>query len=318
MSTENTQQVDLDNIPMDKLRELADQESSGQTPDPDPAAGERKRDEMGRFVAENSHTNDEEETVDPADQPDEEPEVTVYRKEIDLGDGSGVQVFTATSVDELLDKLATAQAHATKKIRELNNRIKAIESAKPEEKELTPDEEFVLSQQLQSNPSKVLRKAVNDEIERRERVQKDNDERNAATAQEFITRNPEYLPTPANGTKLFRFLQTYKLDPTVENLERAYTELNESGLLEVRPAASEEKGVTVDTETDTDTARIEQPVESPKVTEPTQRKKAASGLSSRGTTVARPTKATGPTEDELYSMPMEKLRELAQRQARQS
>jgi len=44
----------------------------------------------------------------------------IYRREIDLGDGSGKQVFEAESVEELLDKLTEAQEHATRKIRELS------------------------------------------------------------------------------------------------------------------------------------------------------------------------------------------------------
>src|SRR5450631_1656081 len=58
-----------------------------------------------------------------------EPEQFIYKKEIDLGDGSGVQVFTGKgasaldALEELSEKLADAQRHATKKIHELSTRI---------------------------------------------------------------------------------------------------------------------------------------------------------------------------------------------------
>src|SRR5215472_8244458 len=47
-----------------------------------------------------------------------------FERVIDLGDGSGVQKFTADSMEELVDKLARAQEHATRKIREQARQIK--------------------------------------------------------------------------------------------------------------------------------------------------------------------------------------------------
>jgi hypothetical protein len=314
--TTNPQVPDVSKLSLEELKDLTAQDLTDSIfgPDqPNPQGDERKRDDQGRFVKE-VYTR----TVDPQEEEDpdpQDPEITIYRKEIDLGDGSGVQVFTGKSVDELLDKLATAQANATKKIRELNTRLKAIETAKPADPEPNPDDEFILGQKLATEPTKVIKQLVDAELARREASKKSQEEREAAVAMDFMNRNPEYYPSQNNGLRLFKFIQTYKLDPTVDNLEKAYAELTESGLLEVRPATSEEPGVPEDPDTDTDPARIERAVERPSPPEPAPRKKAASGLSSRGA-LARPVKSAELTEEEVNKLPTDKLRELASRELR--
>lgn len=64
---------------------------------------------------------------------------TVIRREIDLGDGSGKQVFEGATEAELNDKLATAQEHGTRKIREqaqeletMKGRLAQLEAASAE------------------------------------------------------------------------------------------------------------------------------------------------------------------------------------------
>jgi hypothetical protein len=49
---------------------------------------------------------------------------------IDTRDGAGVQVFQAASKDEMIMKLATAQEHATRKIRDLSKRLKILLKAR--------------------------------------------------------------------------------------------------------------------------------------------------------------------------------------------
>src|SRR5437868_2462551 len=81
---------------------------------------------------------------------DEVPnEPQVFSRTIDLGDGSGVQVFEAPTLEELVDKLAKAQENATRKIRELAAKVK-IEPAPETKSKLSPDEEFVLGQEMLS------------------------------------------------------------------------------------------------------------------------------------------------------------------------
>lgn len=45
---------------------------------------------------------------------------------IDIGDGAGVQVFEAETETELIAKLVIAQENATRKIRDLNRRLRAV------------------------------------------------------------------------------------------------------------------------------------------------------------------------------------------------
>src|SRR5690348_17341391 len=59
-------------------------------------------------------------------------DATKFRREIDLGDGSGKQVFEADSAEELIDKLTTAQENATRKIREQQFELRRAARAKPE------------------------------------------------------------------------------------------------------------------------------------------------------------------------------------------
>src|SRR5690349_14030031 len=156
------QEVDLYEIPKAELfamigkaaEEPTLEDGDGTEPNPAGAAVLKnivKRDASGRFV---KNDDVKEETADDAAQKDaseveeqeDEPAETVFRRTIDLGDGSGVQVFEAPTLEELVDKLAEAQRNASKKIRELV--IK-----KKEEEKTTADEEFVTAQNLMSRPT---------------------------------------------------------------------------------------------------------------------------------------------------------------------
>src|SRR6266568_7729436 len=143
----------LENMSLEQLRELALSTGAQAVEAPAPAAPatepvETPRDAQGRFISP--------EPVAPvADAEPLEDEPVLYRREIDLGDGSGTQVFEGETLEELVDKLADAQKHATRKIRDLNRQAKEV-AAPPAPKPLTPDEEYLVSQQLQSNPSKAF------------------------------------------------------------------------------------------------------------------------------------------------------------------
>lgn len=224
-------------------------------------------------------------------------EKKVYETVIDLEDGSGVQVFRATTQEELIEKLVTAQKNASKKIRELNARLPRQEN-KPER---NADEEFGLAQEFMTTPSKAFQKLFKDTVgmpieEFKTKIDRVN-AFEAAQAREqagrdFVAQTPEYFPSVKNGTRISNFLKTYQLEPTPENMTKAFTELNESGLLEAKPT--------------------EAPTPTPTPTPAPRR--SGSGLPVRGS--AQPSRPTnsGPTEEELYNMPLEKLRELGRTQ----
>jgi hypothetical protein len=239
---------------------------------------------------------------------DDTPDEIVYRRVIDLGDGSGTQVFEAASPEELIEKLAVAQENATRKIRELTQ---ARQTTKETPVELNPDEEFVLSQQFLQSPTKAFAElfkrttglTVEEFNKERVKVSKLAQEQSEfQTGREFVQTHPDYFNSDKNNTKLEKWLRTEGLPVTVENLGKAYNDLSESGLLEPRPQKEDvEPG---------------QRVVQPRIAAPTQRivgqRRAASGLSNRGGSVDTP-RSLEPTVDDLYNMPLDKLEALARR-----
>lgn len=278
-----SEELDLESMPLDKLKSLA-LENNAELPD------EQARDEKGQFVK-----------AEPQAEP-EEVDAIVYRREIDLGDGSGRQVFEADTLDGLVDKLASAQEHATRKIRELSTK-----RPEPVVEKLDPNQEWLLSQELIATPTETFKKMFEKtvgmpidafktrtaKLEAFEQAQTEE-----ANGRAFLAKHPEFVQNSANASRMERYIRTYKLEGTPENIEQAYKDLSDSGLLELK------------SEEDVDGAqRIAE-------ARPVAARKVASGISSkRSSTVNR---AQEPTEEDLYSMPLDKLRSLALKEGGQS
>lgn len=288
--------VDPSTLSFEELQKLANTEL------------EQARDEQGRFVAPGPAVAAAE--LDSGDAAEEVDEI-VYRRVIDLGDGSGTQVFEAPTMEELVDKLATAQEHATRKIRELANPKKEVAET------LDENEEFVLSQQALQSPTKAFRDQFKrnfgitvDEFKKQQ--EEDAADRKARRDErlghEFARSHPEFQQfyTPKNGARVEKWLLLEGLEFNNVNVEKAFVELSESGLLEATTQTQDAEPKT----------RAE---ETPRIAETTTRivgqRRAASGLSSQGGKTV--TKASGPTEEELYKMPYEQLAALANTAANQ-
>lgn len=263
----------------------------------------------------NDHMDDEpaEEQIEAADD-EQQDEQVVYRREIDLGDGSGKQVFEADSPEALIDKLVQAQEHASRKIRELSAAQKAKEPAAPK---YNDNDKFLLGQRFQQDPieatdeiwqkTKAAEK-INAALERLEAIERRDRETQSAEA--FVKRHPEYKAVPSNGEKMLRYLQVYQLEGTPENLDRAFNELKSSGLLVLN--TEESSGTTNEPQpgkATSHTSRIEKAGASTRTVS-----KVSSGLSARNS--ARQVPKAEPTEDELYAMPLDQLERLANRQLR--
>src|SRR5262249_49733779 len=110
---------------------------------------EQPRDEQGRFLAKEPTVEEPE-----ADEPDE----TVFRYEIDLGDGSGKQVFEAPTQEELIEKLGQAQEHATRKIRQQDAALKAAQPKAEPAPATDNEDEWLLSQEVMSTPTAAVKK----------------------------------------------------------------------------------------------------------------------------------------------------------------
>lgn len=239
--------LDTDQLTTEQIKELALKHSGAAEPEPEA----QPRDEKGKFKA-------AEPAEKPADTGDEDTTETVYRREIDLGDGSGKEIFEAPTMEELLDKIVTAKTHATKKIREQEARLKELSEAKKVTDQQDKDDEFVLSQDMLSRPTDAVKKAfkkatgiditevktlaerVNALTEAQNAQNEQAAQNDAATA--FVSAHPEYVPNQANGARLSRAVNLLAAEARHSGakvdyatlLSKAYTDLSESGLLELR------------------------------------------------------------------------------------
>lgn len=257
----------------------------------------------------------------PEDDETDEPEEFEYR--IDLEDGSGVQVFKGASVEEVMQKLGDAQKHATRKIREQAEQLKKY-SAQAEKD--AADNEYVIGQELISKPTAAFKKMFKETtgvdieqfknkwerveaLDRAQQIQAIENKKNAA-ATEFLAAHPEFVANKSNGARLEKAVNILVAEANSKNiepdfsafLETAYTDLSESGLLELKDGNDDSVS----------SAAPKEP--KPPVVQVSAHTRRSSGLSSRARTVTTP-KNTEPTEDELMSMPLDKLRDLANKRS---
>ena len=246
------------------------------------------------------------------------------RREIDLGDGSGKQVFEADTYEQLSDILIEAQTHATKKIREQAFELKQSRRAKPElnlentlptygtPKQLTTDEKFALSQELQNDPDAAFDKLLQAKTGMNAKQLADlgvgfarlESQRIAVEIdQAFLNDHQEdYLPTLENATLIFKFLQDNNLGHSKANLDYAFQELSEGGLLDAH------NSVTPQQENNGQT-RIE-------VKPHTRSKPQQSGISNGLSSATNPSDREVPNQtnisqaevEEIYKLPVEEAR----------
>lgn len=312
-----TTEVNMDNLSLDEIRKLAEQEAlqAGEaTSDEQQEArvdAKQPRDEKGRFAKQEAAPEPEAE--------DNEPEQVLYRRVLDLGDGAGPEVFEADSLEELVDKIADAKQHATKKIREQEVELKDLrERVKPQPKVIDADTEFVYSQELLSTPTVALKKMFREltgyEIEDfasvKQAVDAANRQQSTNTAiNSFLTTHPLYEDGGEigvrNGDLMRMKLAELGLPATSENLHKAYLHLEKSGLLSL-------KGEEAQPGTDAKAKATERIVQTKVETTPRVTKK-TSGISTHNRPTVAPVN-TEPSEDDAYKMDMGKLRELANKQ----
>lgn len=272
---------------------------------------EQPRDDQGRF-AKQDHGDElgaeqvaEKAVVDVVEE-EEEP-LVIVRREVDLGDGGGVQIFKGTgktqleAVEDLNDKLIDAQRNATRKIRELAARTRELDAAKVQN---GTDQDYVFNQKYKDNPALAVREALQAERERQEKAIRDAQEataRSVAAQQAFVASHPEYVVGPANGNRMQAWVQTHGYSEfTEESLEKAFNDLSASGLLEIKSEEADEATNGKEREAE----RIAQ-----------TRTETAQPRGRRSSTIrggAPPAVRTGLSESELYSMPMDELRRKTQ------
>jgi hypothetical protein len=231
---------------------------------------------------------------------------------IDLGGDAGMEVFEASTTEELIDKIAEAKRHATKKIREQEAELNRLRAEQPKEKEFTPDEEYAFSQELLAKPTAAFKKlfktttgySIEEFATAKERIDAlVNGQQKSDAINSFLTTHSDYVDSDRNGLLMQKWMGN---NVSAESFEKAYQDLKQSGLLELK---GEEAHVGQDSHQPSKT-RIED--KSEEVVPPQQTRKASS-ISTRGRT-APVIPSSQSSEDDPYSMPMEKLRELANRQ----
>jgi hypothetical protein len=166
--------------------------------------------------------------TDEAEEVAEEEEETEYivRREIDLGDGSGVQVFSgkgatqAEAYEAYIDKINAAQASATRKIRELSKQVKTEKVLTDQEK---ADIEYVTRQRFQKEPEKVVEELVIQTLNKAAAGKARSDQ--AQT--DFVATHPLFVTDPktGNGDKMLaEFARLYPdaTEFTEAGLEKAY------------------------------------------------------------------------------------------------
>jgi hypothetical protein len=308
--------IDPETIPLDELRALALAEAEEQEAAEIKPGVEVKAKPVKTLVVEDPDHLE----IPKDEQEQDEPEEYVYTREIDLDDGSGKQVFKGkgaskeAALEELTDKLAEAQTNASKTINEFR-RKNPIKPEPPKAKEWTTDEEYVIAQRLQKEPLKAFRdifKEVTgytpDEAQSRNQQVDEllRNQRGLTVQQNFVTTHPSYIGDAQNGARMRDWVESHNYSEfTEENLEKAYQDLKKSGLLNLK---SEEADGSTEVVTK-DAERIAQP--EVKATQ-TRSLKKSSTVSTKGRPA--PVVKTEPSEDDLYKMPLDKLRDLANKQ----
>lgn len=277
--------------------------------------------------------------------------------------------FFGRTKDELLTNVLAAKVHATRKINELNKKLKLTArpeppvaqpqpEVKPNFRDLTADEVFEIKNQLAANPdlafSNWFQKKTGLSLDQLvgiiEQGRHAKDELDSeAVAKAFMQQNPDYYADPKweNYTALVGYLSKNKLHKTltttnhdeifrgllrgghwtVENLEEAFNELSEDGLLVMAPNAASDPEEEEEEETPqapppappAPPAPATPPAAPAPTTTPANPRiagkrvgqRAGLGLRSSQTTVVRPPDTTQPpSADELDNLSDAQIQEL--------
>jgi hypothetical protein len=310
------QATEAETMDLAKLRQLAVDNFNGEEPKVEP-----KRDAKGKFTVDPSTEtidNSAEPAIDPEIEAEmvEEPTKHIARQEIDNGDGSGTDVYEAEGATELeayknlSAKIAEGKANANKKIRELSSKVKT-QTANDAQAQI--DDDYVLQQRMRTEPAKAIKDMVAEELTKISKAESERKaqadaaiERSKATQQEFVDEHPDYIANQRNAGVMTDWVKARgHQEFTTDSLNKAYESLKASGLLELKGADAD--GVAeVKTE---DTQRTVAPT-----VETTQQRSQRRGSTIATGRTTAPKASVAPTEDEAYSLPMDKLKELANRQ----
>lgn len=297
-------EAELESLSAEEIRALAIADGIETLDD----ANKQPRDEQGKFIASEDVLDnpDEGEGDDAESEPDE---FLTEPIEVDLGDGSGVQIFIGRGDSEIAAlrdqnaKLKVAQTNATKKIREQAAELKKFHAA---ETQATADDEFVTAENFKANPVKTVADIVAASLAKRDAAAREETNRNAAWIADqnrFISTHPEFVVGPENSARIMHEIARLNAGYTLEGLEKAFGTLKAAGLVALKVVGASE----VTEEENADPERIAPT--SPSTPQPRSARKSSSVSGRKGAPVVR----TQPTEDELAA----KIRNMSQEEARE-
>lgn len=247
-----------------------------------------------------------EEREEPEVEKEEESEEAVeqvFRKVIKNEDGTA-DVYEGANWEEVVEKIAEGKRAAVAQMKRVQAERQELAAKVQQQNE---DANYVTGEKFKQDPVKAAEEIAERVIARREAAA----QRNVAAQSKFVNTHPDYIADPSNGNGDRMMSEYRRLFPdaaefTSEGLEKAYLNLKRDGLLVLR---SEEADAATETEVQ-ETSRTEKP--RAEATQPRSSRR-SSTISTRGTRVAAPVKQEL-SEDELYSMPLDKLRALADKQ----
>lgn len=160
------------------------------------------------------------------------------------------QVFKAATEKELIDKLAKAQEHATRKIADLAQKAKVKPSREPlfqtidvKTRKPSVEEQAELINLLRTDPVAAIQKAsefaygapadvIAKALQGTQSLLQRRMEDEAGA--EFMYQNDSYIPTREHGRMLQEFLAAEKLPVTTQNLSYAFQELVTAGKMKAK------------------------------------------------------------------------------------
>jgi len=170
-------------------------------------------------------------------QPDDNGD---YILVIENNQGGRVSTFKGKTIDELTEKLADSQIHASEEITRLRKPDTARPKFKVEQRHLSPADRLRLSSEM-TDPERVV-EAVEEIVTARQGMSPDNlgahlskmddkerDTYYATEANAFRDENPDFYPVPQNRDALFEEMRANGWDLTRNNLAIAYRTLVDRG-----------------------------------------------------------------------------------------
>lgn len=147
---------------------------------------------------------------------------------ITFKNGAGTEKFTARTKNELLMKLAEGKGNATLRVRAAVRREK-LGTAQY-------DQNYTLPDSVTEEDFKAMSAGAQNAFIESLQV---------AAATIFVKQHPEYYITEKNADLIWEFLTARNLPVTLRNMDLAYEDLSDDGLLETRPQEAKPEQVSV-------------------------------------------------------------------------